>query len=319
MQELVNKKKQLAQQYANQEQMRAYQENKQKANNAENIYKISSSLGRIGQGLSETKSPLAQNIGKNMYKYSTANLEDNAVNGIKNVANKVFASKGVPTGMASNITDLTKTLDTTKDVADTANTVKDVTDTANTVKDVANTASTASNALSTAGSVAGGALSALNVGSDIAQKKYGDAAIDGASWIASMFPGGAIVSGALQLGKFIKNTIKGARDKKAQAMADKSNSILQESQNRKQESMNNLAGSTQETAQTPEEMKQVLSEQVLPNQDNNNTYNSQQPLLPEGHNPQGYTQQLPELQEEELLSQITPEEILEEKRRRGLV
>jgi hypothetical protein len=151
----------------------------------------------------------------------------------------------------------------------------------NTASKVGNIASKASGALSKAGSampVIGTVAGLASAGSNFAQGKHVDGAMDLAKTGAMFIPGvGWAVAGAIQIAQMLKG-MKAKKDAKAMANAEKA------SQKEQQQSLTNMSANKQDMAQIQAENQQAMADQIQKNNMDSNSTATTGDLYGEGTN-----------------------------------
>ena len=261
------KKRRLLQQLKNKQMMSQYEANKQRvqkgnlgdkiasgANAIADTYKKVNGINKATQMLNAYKNPMpsagfASNVG--------------ATNALSNIKAPTFQA---PTAPATNFSLPTQTpalntgaLSSSINAGSSLNSAGNA---VNTASKVGNVASKASGALSKAGSampVVGTVAGLASAGSNFAQGKHIDGAMDLAKTGAMFIPGvGWAVAGAIQIAQMLKG-MKDKKDAKAMANAEKA------SQEEMQQSLTNMSANKQEMNQIKADNQQAMSEQLQKN------------------------------------------------------
>lgn len=260
------KKRRLLQQLKNKQMMSQYEANKQRvqkgnlgdkiasgANAITDAYKTVNGIKHANQALAKFRTPnidmdFAQRIG--------------ATDALKNMGKPMFElpastnNFSLPTqNPALSTGNLSNTINAGSSLNGAGNAV-------NTASKVGNVASKASGALSKAGSampVVGTVAGLASAGSNFAQGKHVDGAMDLAKTGAMFIPGvGWAVAGAIQIAQMLKG-MKDKKDQKAMAKAEEA------SQKEMQQSTTNLEANKQKMEQIKADQQQAMSEQLQKN------------------------------------------------------
>ena len=296
------KKRRLLQQLKNKQMMSQYEANKQRvkkgnlgdkiasgANGIKEAYKTVNGINKATQMLQAYKNPMpsagfASKVG--------------ATNALSNIKAPTFQAPTTPTTNFSlptqtpalNTGALSSSINAGSSLNSAGNAV-------NTASKVGNVASKASGALSKAGSampVVSTVAGLASAGSNFAQGKHVDGAMDLAKTGAMFIPGvGWAIAGAIQIAQMLKG-MKDKRDQKAMAKAEEA------SQKETQQSMANLEANKQEMAQTQADHQQAMAEQLQKNNTDSTTGSVTNDLYQTGINiPSEQQTTLPELEQED--------------------
>ena len=261
------KKRRLLQQLKNKQMMSQYEANKQRvkkgnigdkiasgANGIKEAYKTVNGINKANQMLQAYKNPMpsvdfASKVG--------------ATNTLSNLKAPTFQAPTAPAtnfslptqAPALNTGALSSSINAGSSLNSAGNAV-------NTASKVGNVASKASGALSKAGSampVVGTVAGLASAGSNFAQGKHVDGAMDLAKTGAMFIPGvGWAVAGAIQIAQMLKG-MKDKKDQKAMAKAEEA------SQKEMQQSTANLEANKQKMEQIKADQQQAMSEQLQKN------------------------------------------------------
>ena len=263
------KKRRLLQQLKNKQMMSQYEANKQRvqkgnigdkiasgANAIADTYKKVNGINKANQMLQAYKNPMpsagfASNVG--------------ATNALGNLKAPTFQAPATAPGVGNfSLPTQTPALQTgsLSNAINAGSSLNNAGNAVNTASKVGNVASKASGALSKAGSampVVGTVAGLASAGSNFAQGKHVDGAMDLAKTGAMFIPGvGWAVAGAIQIAQMLKG-MKDKKDQKAMAKAEEA------SQKEMQQSTTNLEANKQKMEQIKADQQQAMSEQLQKN------------------------------------------------------
>jgi hypothetical protein len=263
------KKRRLLQQLKNKQMMSQYEANKQRvqkgnigdkisagANSLTNAYKTINGINKANQMINTFKNPMpsagfASNVG--------------ATNALSNLKTPTFQAPATAPGVGNfSLPTQTPALNTgaLSSSINAGSSLNSAGNAVNTASKVGNVASKASGALSKAGSampVVGTVAGLASAGSNFAQGKHVDGAMDLAKTGAMFIPGvGWAIAGAIQIAQMLKG-MKDKKDQKAMAKAEEA------SQKEMQQSTTNLEANKQKMEQIKADQQQAMSEQLQKN------------------------------------------------------
>ena len=261
------KKRRLLQQLKNKQMMSQYEANKQRVQKGNLGDKIASGANAIADTYKKVNGINKATQMLNAYKNPMPSVDFaskvGATNTLSNLKAPTFQA---PTTPATNFSLPTQTpalntgaLSSSINAGSSLNSAGNA---VNTASKVGNVASKASGALSKAGSampVVGTVAGLASAGSNFAQGKHIDGAMDLAKTGAMFIPGvGWAVAGAIQIAQMLKG-MKDKKDQKAMAKAEEA------SQKEMQQSTTNLEANKQKMEQIKADQQQAMSEQLQKN------------------------------------------------------
>ena len=261
------KKRRLLQQLKNKQMMSQYEANKQRVQKGNLGDKIASGANAIADTYKKVNGINKATQMLNAYKNPMPSVDFaskvGATNTLSNLKAPTFQA---PTTPATNFSLPTQTpalntgaLSSSINAGSSLNSAGNA---VNTASKVGNVASKASGALSKAGSampVVGTVAGLASAGSNFAQGKHVDGAMDLAKTGAMFIPGvGWAVAGAIQIAQMLKG-MKDKKDQKAMAKAEEA------SQKEMQQSTTNLEANKQKMEQIKADQQQAMSEQLQKN------------------------------------------------------